>query len=518
MKQNLPVTQVERSFPDNIPLVSTTDLKGKITFVNDAFVQISGFTREELMGMDHNMVRHPDVPSPVFADMWRTLQSNKPWMGVIKNRCKNGDYYWVNAFVTPILDNGQVIGYQSVRSKPNLNLVERTKGIYERVSRGGKRIHLNDINLSSSVPVLLAASTLIPVGLSQWFDFSNIATLGTSVGVACISLLALNGLMAPLKMATARAKNYIDSELLKEMYANSTDEAGQMYLAAIMREANVSAMTTRISHSAKELYALGDETTRIADHAAEAINRQAAEVEQIATVISQLSGAIDEVATNANSASDATHQANELAHQGRSVVNDTAQSINDLATAIEQAVVQVESLHQATDDIASAISVITEIADQTNLLALNAAIEAARAGDQGRGFAVVADEVRALAQRTQNSTGEIYGTLERLKKETEEVVRVMKSSQASASGCVDQAQVAGETLDAISQTMQTITDMSQMIAAAATQQSAASEEIRHNLDSVNEAAADATESSILTKEASNNLIDNVRQIMQSIAR
>jgi len=136
MKQNLPVTQVERSFPDNIPLVSTTDLKGKITFVNDAFVQISGFTREELMGMDHNMVRHPDVPPPVFADMWRTLQSNKPWMGVIKNRCKNGDYYWVNAFVTPILDNGQVIGYQSVRSKPNLNLVERTKGIYERVSRG----------------------------------------------------------------------------------------------------------------------------------------------------------------------------------------------------------------------------------------------------------------------------------------------------------------------------------------------------------------------------------------------
>jgi len=518
MKQNLPVTQVEKRFPDDLPLVSTTDLKGQITFVNDAFVDISGFTREELMGRPHNMVRHPDVPPAVFADMWATLQKNKPWMGVVKNRCKNGDHYWVNAFVTPIFDNGQVIGYQSVRSKPRQNLVKRTETIYERVAKGRRRYSLYDLDLSSSVPVLLFASALIPSGLSWAFDFSAPVTLGVSAGVGAVGLLLLRTLMAPLKKATERAKRYIDSDLLKEMYANSTDEAGQMYLAAIMREANVSAMTTRITHSAKELYALGDETTHIADHAAEAINRQAAEVEQIATVISQLSGAIDEVAQNANSASDATHQANELAHQGRSVVNDTAQSINILASAIQQAAVQVESLHQATDDISKAISVITEIADQTNLLALNAAIEAARAGEQGRGFAVVADEVRALAQRTQDSTGEIYGTLERLKKETEEVVRVMKSSQESATGCVDQAQVAGETLDAISQTMQSITDMSQMIAAAATQQSAASEEIRNNLDSVNEAAAEATESSIRTKEASNNLISSVRQIMQSIAR
>lgn len=518
MKQNLPVTQVEKTFPDNVPLVSTTDLKGQITFVNDAFVEVSGFTRDELMGKAHNMVRHPDVPSPVFADMWSTLKKGKPWMGVVKNRCKNGDHYWVNAFVTPILDNGQVIGYQSVRSKPEHKLVSRTVGIYQRVNRGGKRFNLHDLNLSSSVPFLVVASALLPSGLSWGFDLSAPAALGISGGVAAASLLLLNSLLKPLRKATDRAKRYIDSELLKEMYANSTDEAGQMYLAAIMREANVSAMTTRISHSAKELYALGDETTHIADHAAEAINRQAAEVEQIATVIGQLSGAIDDVAQNANSASDATNQANDLAKQGRSVVNDTAQSINTLATAIEQAAVQVESLHQATDDIAKAISVITEIADQTNLLALNAAIEAARAGEQGRGFAVVADEVRALAQRTQDSTGEIYGTLERLKKETEEVVRVMKSSQESASGCVDQAQVAGETLDAISQTMQSITDMSQMIAAAATEQSAASEEIRHNLDSVNEAAAEATEASIRTKVASNNLISSVRQIMQSIAR
>ncbi len=518
MKKNLPVTQVDRSFPDDVPLVSTTDLKGQITFVNDAFVEVSGFTREELMGKPHNLVRHPDVPSPVFADMWQTLQKGKPWMGIVKNRCKNGDHYWVNAFVTPILENSQVVGYQSVRSKPKQNQVRRAESIYERVNKGGKRFNLHDVNLSVSMPIIALLTALVP-GILDWiFKLSHEAIFGLSAFMALFAILLVNFFLKPLKMATKRAKNYIDSDLLKEMYGNCTAEAGQLYLAAVMREANVNAMTTRIGHSAKELYALGDETTQIADQASEAINRQAAEVEQIATVIGELSGAIDDVAQNANNASDATHQANELAHQGKSVVSDTARAINELASAIESASGQVASLHQATDDISSAISVITEIADQTNLLALNAAIEAARAGEQGRGFAVVADEVRALAQRTQDSTGEIYGTLERLKKETEEVVKVMDSSQSSARECVDQAQVAGETLDAISSTMQSITDMSQMIAAAATEQSAASEEIRNNLDSVNAAAAEATESSIKTKEASNNLIDNVKLIMQSIAR
>ncbi|MAC46851.1 MAG: chemotaxis protein [Oceanospirillum sp.] len=518
MKKNLPVTQVERSYPDNVPLVSTTNLKGQITFVNDAFVDVSGFTREELMGQPHNMVRHPDVPPPVFADMWKTLQEDKPWMGIVKNRCSNGDHYWVNAFVTPILESGQVIGYQSVRSKPKANQVRRAEEIYQRVNSGKKRFSIYDVNLSVSMPIIALLAALLPAAIDWTFKLSHEVVFGISAIISVFAILLVNFFLRPLKMATRRAKDYVDSELLKEMYGNCTAEAGQLYLAAVMREANVRAMTTRISHSATELYALGDETTRIADHASEAINRQAAEVEQIATVISELSGAIDDVAQNANSASDATHQANELAHQGKAVVSDTANAINELASAIESASTQVTSLHQATDDISSAISVITEIADQTNLLALNAAIEAARAGEQGRGFAVVADEVRTLAQRTQDSTGEIYGTLERLKKETEEVVKVMRSSQQSAKGCVEQAQVAGETLDAISSTMQSITDMSQMIAAAATEQSAASEEIRNNLDSVNAAAAEATESSIRTKEASNNLINNVKLIMQSIAR
>jgi aerotaxis receptor len=116
MKNNQPVTQREVSFPANTYLVSRTDLKGTITYANDAFIEISGFNRSELIGQNHNLVRHPDMPEAAFRDLWATVKSGLPWRGLVKNRCKNGDYYWVEAFVMPLKKDGQITGYQSVRT------------------------------------------------------------------------------------------------------------------------------------------------------------------------------------------------------------------------------------------------------------------------------------------------------------------------------------------------------------------------------------------------------------------
>ena len=116
MKNNQPVTQREVSFPPNTYLVSRTDLKGTITYANDAFVDISGFSREEMIGKSHNIVRHPDMPEAAFKDLWGTVKSGLPWRGMVKNRCKNGDFYWVEAFVVPLKKNGQITGYMSVRT------------------------------------------------------------------------------------------------------------------------------------------------------------------------------------------------------------------------------------------------------------------------------------------------------------------------------------------------------------------------------------------------------------------
>jgi aerotaxis receptor len=116
MKNNQPVTQREVSFPANTYLVSRTDLKGTITYANDAFIEISGFNRSDLIGQNHNLVRHPDMPEAAFRDLWATVKSGLPWRGLVKNRCKNGDYYWVEAFVMPLKKDGQITGYQSVRT------------------------------------------------------------------------------------------------------------------------------------------------------------------------------------------------------------------------------------------------------------------------------------------------------------------------------------------------------------------------------------------------------------------
>ncbi|HET7774776.1 MAG TPA: PAS domain-containing protein, partial [Azospira sp.] len=118
MKINLPVINQEAPFPKNQYLVSKTDLKGVITYANQAFVEISGFSRDELIGASHNLVRHPDMPSQAFADLWQTVKSGNPWRGLVKNRAKDGGFYWVEAFVVPVAKNGKTVGYMSVRTEP----------------------------------------------------------------------------------------------------------------------------------------------------------------------------------------------------------------------------------------------------------------------------------------------------------------------------------------------------------------------------------------------------------------
>ncbi len=140
MKVNLPVTQREKPFPPGCYLVSKTDLKGIITYANDAFVEISGFTREELIGKNHNVVRHPDMPPQAFEDLWRTVKAGLPWRGLVKNRCKDGDHYWVDAFVVPVRENDQTVGYMSVRSAPSREAVAQAEALYQSLKQSKKAL------------------------------------------------------------------------------------------------------------------------------------------------------------------------------------------------------------------------------------------------------------------------------------------------------------------------------------------------------------------------------------------
>lgn len=136
MKINMPVTNHEIVLSDSSSIVSKTDLKGNITYVNQDFIDISGFTEHEVMGINHNIVRHPDMPPAAFEDLWKTVQAGRAWNGIVKNRCKNGDHYWVDANVTPIRENGQMVGYISVRKKPSRTQIEAADQLYKQMREG----------------------------------------------------------------------------------------------------------------------------------------------------------------------------------------------------------------------------------------------------------------------------------------------------------------------------------------------------------------------------------------------
>ena len=136
MRDNGPITNNEVNFPDDSVLVSKTDLGGKITFVNYGFLDISGYSFEDLIGSGHNIVRHPDMPKEAFADLWKTVKDGHPWEGIVKNRCKNGDFYWVKANVSPIIEAGSVIGYISVRVKPSREQIQQAEALYKKFKTG----------------------------------------------------------------------------------------------------------------------------------------------------------------------------------------------------------------------------------------------------------------------------------------------------------------------------------------------------------------------------------------------
>ena len=131
MRTNLPVTKVEYPIHDDTLIVSKTDTKGKLTYFNDQFVAASGFTEAELIGQPHNIIRHPDMPAEAFEDLWTTLKTGKPWARAVKNRRKNGDFYWVLASATPIWENGNITGFMSIRSKLPADQRREAEHVYE---------------------------------------------------------------------------------------------------------------------------------------------------------------------------------------------------------------------------------------------------------------------------------------------------------------------------------------------------------------------------------------------------
>ncbi|EPL08465.1 chemotaxis sensory transducer, Pas/Pac sensor [Pseudomonas sp. CF161] len=494
MKINLPVTGRNVDFAPDVNILSTTDLTSAITYANPDFVEISGYDRDELLGSPHNLMRHPDMPSAAFAHMWQTLKAGRSWMGLVKNRCKNGDHYWVSAYVTPVTRDGQAVEYQSVRTKPTARQIDAAEAAYaqlrsprsalwRRLPTLGVKLKLWALVSGAFMASFLASTSLLPP--SVWSH-------GLAVAAGCgLSALGICLLLKPLDQLSVRARQIADNPLSQGIYTGRADAFGQIGFALHMLEAQVGAVVGRI----------GDASQRLAGHAAELVEHlhsshsstleQQAETDQVAAAIHQMAASVAEVANHAQQASQAADQAEGETRAGHHLVGESRSAVLRLASELVRATEVIHQLENHSSDISGVLDVIRSIAEQTNLLALNAAIEAARAGEQGRGFAVVADEVRGLAQRTQDSTNEIQRMISTLQNGARDAVQVMLQSSEHAQNSVDQTQRAAVALDGISQRVNQITEMSLQIAAAVEEQSAVSEDINRNISGIRN-ACDAT--------------------------
>lgn len=512
MKKNLPITDNEVTFDERTTITSTTDLKGALTYINQDFLDISGFSSEELIGQNHNIVRHPDMPPAAFEDLWATIKSGKAWMGQVKNRCKNGDYYWVDAFVTPLTNNGEVVGYESTRFKSTDTLVNRAKRLYKKIN-AGKKLKLKKLSflhkqiLTGSIFQLFISTTLVAMGYFS-IPVAVIAWIGISLIWAGISYFQLKDFQGLLK----RSKNVVDNPLMQLAYYGKIDDVSQIRLSIRMLTTKLRVVVKRILRATEQLSEQAQNGADIVSASNLNINQQTQELEMVATAVNEMTAAVQEVAQSTANAAQATQDAAVMSQKGALTITDAIGIIDSLDSNVSTASDSILQLKLDSENIGGVLDVIRGIAEQTNLLALNAAIEAARAGEQGRGFAVVADEVRTLASRSHDATQEIQEMIERLQHGVASAVTNMEDVSKRAAKGVSQVEESAEALAEISGSISVINDMNTHIAAATEEQSAVAGEVSQNIEHINELAGQTAQSASQTLATSENLSDLATQL------
>lgn len=503
----------ERDYSMALDLISTTDPHSHITYANQNFCDVAGYTEEELVGNPHNMVRHGDMPKKAFEQLWQYIRAGKSWMGIVKNRCKNGDYYWVSAFVTPITnDKGEVIEYQSVRSRPKPEYVERATKAYQDLDSTGKAASKLRFRQGLWLNGFLSTTLL----LSAWQLFTASAPLLPALTV----LAALGGLgisvysQSRLSTLNEQAQKAYDNPLMEPIYTGKKDDYSGIELALRMRKSELRAIVGRASETSGDILLSAEDEFANTQQIKTNLYQQAEATEQVSVAMGQMSSTVREVAESAAQASTLTTQAQQMAGSGQTSVETTIESVLELHSELENSKQVINALSESSRQIEGILDVIGSIADQTNLLALNAAIEAARAGEAGRGFAVVADEVRSLAQKTQSSTGEIHQMINRLQETAKQAVEAVERGGDLSEHCRQQAIETGSRLQEINEMLNQVTDSSHQIASAVEEQAGVSDEIARNVEHIRQLTTATSETSDLSVESTRMLVDRLEALQR----
>lgn len=498
------VTQREFSFAPDATLMSTTDEHSHIQYANAAFVAVSGYAAEALMGQPHKMVRHPDMPKQAFADMWATLRSGHAWTGLVKNRRSDGDHYWVRANVAPVVRGGRVSGYISVRTHPTREEIGAAETIYRHFREGRARgraffrglvlrtgwhacsDRLKTLSVAGRIHLTLWPLMPLAVGLAWWSGLRGsalaLAMLGVAAALALVDACLQYQLARPLRAVARQAAAVAAGHFDANVRMDRVDDIGMLLRSINQAGLNVRALVADVGEQTGGLQAAAQQIEAASADLGLRTGQSSARLAETAAALAELSSS---VGANAQTAAQA--------HQAATAMTASVEAVGRRVLDVEATMQQISQASARIDDI---IGVIDGIAFQTNLLALNAAVEAARAGAQGRGFAVVAAEVRGLAQRSQQAAREIKGLIvdsgERVKAGTALVGASRQSTDAlvaqvrEATGLIGAISTASReqaaAVQAVSARVEALDRMTQQNAAMADQSIAAARQMRSQSD------------------------------------
>ncbi|END5705163.1 PAS domain-containing protein [Salmonella enterica] len=414
------VSQLNTPLDDDTTLMSTTDLESYITHANDTFVQVSGYQLNELLAQPHNLVRHPDMPKAAFADMWYTLKQGEPWSGIVKNRRKNGDHYWVRANAVPMIREGRVTGYMSIRTRATDDEIAAVEPLYQALNEGrcSKRIHKGLVvrqGLLGKLPAMPVRWRVRSI-MGLMAVMLALALFGTDASwqallLGALAMLAGTALfewqiVRPIENVATQALKVATGERNSVQHLNRSDELGLM------------------------LRAVGQLGLMKGNNDLNEHTRQTVEnVQETVTTMNQMAESVKLNSETASAADKLSMAASSAATQGGEAMDTVIKTMDDIA--------------HSTQRIGTITTLINDIAFQTNILALNAAVEAARAGEQGKGFAVVAGEVRHLASRSANAANDIR--------------KLIDASATKVQSGSEQVHAAGRTMDDIVAQVQNVT-------------------------------------------------------------
>ncbi|MDA0120928.1 methyl-accepting chemotaxis protein [Vibrio sp. T11.5] len=499
----------------NEQLVSTTDLKGVITYSNEAFCRIAEFTQEELLGQNHNIVRHSTMPKAAFADMWANLKQGKAWRGIVKNRTKTGGFYWVDAYVTPIYANGEITGYQSVRVKPKREWVKVADKAYQSLLHAEKTGATVSLKIPDTLRYAMLIGSLSAPVIANLLSLEGIASwVASALPISVTALLFRQELVdTPKQLRKLQSKYDSVSRLI---YSGNTQFSIADFHIKLL-SARIRTVLGRMTDSAKPLQDLSDGLSATTLQVTQALEQQTKDIRQVREATEDVEASANEVSTSTHEAHDLIDVTLKTCLLAKDTIDQTHVNLEKLSVQAEKATNTTYQLSEQAQNVSQMMEEIGGIAEQTNLLALNAAIEAARAGEQGRGFAVVADEVRALSGRTSNATLQIKDSIETMLTTIEgwQCDIIANREQTDACGAV--AEVSAKRLSEVETMMQSMNDLMSTVEDAATKQRQLSSDVNLHIQSIASAAEQnlaATHSVNLHSQELRNQVNEFYQLAQ----